>query len=285
MFLILAHYDDPTALAVYQELCARHSATNVAVLTDADLARGISWSYTHLDGAADSTLRWRDGREISSAAINAVFNRLRYLNPASFAALSETDREYAVGETYALVLSWLTSLRCAVVNPASARGMSGAHRSPLEWLKLAGEVGISTRRAQFTTNARLVSPKGFDAFQPPAGASLAQAASFAAIAPAVSGQLPTLFLESVRPEAPQRLLVVGDSVIGELQEMAESCLALARRTGVSLLECFFVRSSARQEDVWRCAGVETHPQLNAAEIAAVVQLLESGLPVHNAAQA
>jgi hypothetical protein len=275
MFLVLTNNDDPTAMAVYRELCARQGADSVALLTDEELSVGTGWSYTHDDNITRTTLRLRDGRSFSSEDITAVFNRLRYLNGAHFVAFDGRDREYAVGEMFALLMSWLTSLKCPVVNPAGVRGFSFSNRTFLEWFKLAGEVDLPTRAAHFTTDARLMSATGFSAFQPLAGMTLAQVANFPAVSSSIVGRAPTVWLEPIRDET-QRLLVVGSAVIGEPKEMAGPCLALAERSDANLMEFIFVRSSMRQEDDWRCGWINPLPQLSDAEVSAVTSFLEAG---------
>ena len=42
-------------------------------------------------------------------------------------------RDYAAAELSALIVSWLAALGGRVLNPASARGFSGAWRSRSEW--------------------------------------------------------------------------------------------------------------------------------------------------------
>ena len=275
MFLVLTNNDDATAMSVYKELCARQGADRVAFLNDKELSVGTGWSYTHDNNITRTTLRLRDGRCVTSDDITAVFNRLRYLDSANFVTFDVRDREYGVGEMFALLLSWLTSLRCPVVNRAGVRGFSYSNRTILEWFKLAGEVGLPTRAAHFTTNARLMSLPGFSAFQPLAGMALSQVANFSPVMSSIVGTAPTVWLEPVRDET-QRLLVIGDVAIGEPKSMAGPCLALAERAGASLMEFIFVRSTTRQEDEWRCGWINPLPQLSDAEISAVTSLLEAG---------
>lgn len=275
MFLVLMNTDDPTALAVYRELCARQGAGHVALLTDEDLAVGTGWSYTHDEKGTRTTIRLRDGRCFASEEVTAVFNRLRYMNGAHFVGFDVRDREYAVGEMFALILSWLTSLKCPVVNPAGLRGFSFSNRSFLEWFKLAGEVDLPTRAAHFTTDARLVSAPGFSAFQPLAGMTLAQVSNFRPVASSIAGRAPTVWLEPIHDET-RRMLVVGGVAIGDPREMAGPCLALAQRSNAGLMEFMFVRSAMRKEDDWRCGWINPMPQLGDAEISAVTSLLEEG---------
>lgn len=274
MFLVLAHSNDNTALAVYRELCARHGQARTALLTDEDLVSGVGWTHLQHGLVSQTVLHLRDGRRVSCDEISAVFNRLRYLNVAHFTTLAGVDREYALGEMSALVLSWLADLKCAVINPPSTLSLNGEHRSLFEWLRLAVDVGLPTRNAHFATNARLISPKNYSAFQPLAGARLTQAVFFTPVQSTLVGQAPMLMLENINAET-QKLLVIGERVFGELQELSSQCLALARRSNTKLLECVFVRSVVRQEKVWRCGWVNSFPELNYEEVAAVVSLLEA----------
>lgn len=262
-------------MAVFMELCARQGADNVALLTDAELSVGMGWSYSHEKNIIRSKMRLSDGRSFTSDEVTAVFNRLRYLNAAHFTTFDDLDREYAVGEMFAFVLSWLTSLKCPVINPAGVRGFSYSNRNFLEWFKLAGEVGLPTRAAHFTTDARLMSAAGFSAFQPHSGMSLAQAANFPPVASSIVGRSPTVWLEPIRDET-QRLLVIGNQVIGEPQELADTCMALAKHTNASLMEFSFVRSALTKEDVWRCGWINPVPQLSDSEVSSVTRLLERG---------
>lgn len=275
MFLVLTHNDDQTAIAVYKELCARQGTSNVGLLTDEDLIAGTGWSYTHAENNIHTRLRLRDGRSFSSDDIKAVFNRLRFLNGAHFGTFDTRDREYAVGEMFALMLSWLTSLKCPVVNPTGVRGFSFSNRTFLEWLKLAGEVGLPTRAAHFTTDARLMFARGFSAFQPLAGMTLSQAANFPAIQSSIVGRAPTIWLGPIRDDT-RRLLVIGSDAIGEPKEMSIRCIELVKRANAGVMEFIFVRSALPNEDDWQCGWINPMPRLSEQEVSAVTSLLEAG---------
>ncbi len=273
MFLILTHNDDPTSVAVFSDLCKRVGEEKVVLLTDEQLVIGTGWSYTQVGKASNTTLRLPDRRSVSSDGISAVFNRLRYLNGAHFASFEEVDRTYAVGEMYALLLNWLTSLQCRVVNPAGLRGFNSSGRSFLDWFKLAGDVGLPVRNAHFTTDARLMPSARLSAFQPLPGMTLAQAAYFPGVASTVLGRAPTVWLQPVGEET-QKLLVVGEDVFGGPREFAKPCLALADRARLSLVEFIFVRSNA--DDAWLCGWINPFPQLSGQEVSAVAKMLENG---------
>ena len=59
------------------------------------------------------------------------------------------DRQYALQELSALVMSWLASLSTPTLNPPDTCGLSGAWRSPAEWALLAGEAGLEATPVVF----------------------------------------------------------------------------------------------------------------------------------------
>src|SRR5215204_2183638 len=104
MFLILAHYGDQLAQRVYELLCSKHGASSTRLLTSDDLAITTRWAL-HQEGSQVRTeMSWSDGR-LSSDAISAVFNRLRFVTLPQFVEADTVDREYAVMEMHAFVLS------------------------------------------------------------------------------------------------------------------------------------------------------------------------------------
>ncbi len=272
MILLLSTYRDETARAVYEALRARQDPPELLWLTDVELLSGVGWSHRQADGVTATTLRLSEGRSVNSTEITAVFNRLSFLNPHYFSAFNEVDRQYAAGEMFALLLSWLASLPCPFINPVGARDLAGGSRSLLGWLQLAGQAGLPTRQAQFATNARLVGPKSYTTYQPTVGAGLSQIALFAPVAPGLAGQNPALLLSTVTQET-RRLLVIGANVWGELPEMAAGCLKLARLSGTSVLECVFARVDGPAPENWLLSAVNPLPSLAPAEASAVAELL------------
>jgi hypothetical protein len=268
MILLLANYGDETARAVYEALRGRADAPELLFLTDRELVSSLGWSQRQADGVTATTLRLSGGRSIETNRLTAVFNRVGYLHPQYFPAFNETDRLYAAGEMFALLLSWLASLRCPVVNPVNVRDLAGGSRSLLAWFQLAGRAGLPTRQAVFTTNARLVAPQPYTAHALADGAALSQTTHFTPLAPGLVGQNPALLLSKVTAET-RRLLVIGDEMRGALPEMAEGCRRLAQLGKTSVLECVF----ARAEDGWLLSAVNPLPRLGMAEAAAVARLL------------
>ena len=281
MFLILAHAEDLTALQVRNALTERHGHTQVRMLTAEDLALSTQWFHQQEERQVKTLLRLADGLLLSSDSIKVVFNRLRYVTMPHFDTAKPVDRDYAVGEMFALLLSWLASLSCPVVNRVSVRGLGGAELGLAEWLLLAGKAGLPTRRLRFTTNSRLFFRKSFVPYVPSEGASLSKAESFQPALVPVLGQSPALFLEPVAEEV-LRVLVVGNKTFPDvISELTGNCLRLARMSGCDLIECFFARPQPSRAIVdrgeeWTFCNANHFPHaLDGREVAAIVEMLES----------
>lgn len=281
MFLILAHAEDPTALQVGNALIERHGHERVRMLTAEDLVLSTQWSHRQEGQQVKTLLRLADGLLLSSDSIKVVFNRLRYITMPHFDTAKAVDRDYAVGEMFALLLSWLASFSCPVVNRASVRGLGGAEISLAEWLLLAGKAGLPTRQLRFTTNSRLFFRKSFVPYVPSEGAHLSKAESFQPASVPVLGKSPALFLEPVAEEV-SRILVVGNKTCPDVKsELTENCLRLARMSGCDLIECFFarpqpLRSIVDKGEEWSfCNANHFRHALDGQEVAAIVEMLES----------
>jgi len=153
MFLVLAHYGDQLARSVYDRLSEKHGADNARLLTSDDLALGTRWALRHEGQRMRTEMHFADGAQLLSDDITAVFNRLRFTTMPNFAESSEEDRDYAVMEMHAFLLSWLAGLKCAVVNHASPRSLGGDARSRAEWLLLAARAGLAAQAMRFATSA------------------------------------------------------------------------------------------------------------------------------------
>lgn len=274
MFLVLAHDQDLTARGVYAELCARHGANEVAFLTDEVLLGRTGWNFLQADGLNHTKIRLVDERWASAQDLRGVFNRLTYLNVTGGPTFSADDRDYFVSEMFALLLGVFSTLPGPVVNPIDVRGLSGAKRSLLEWLFLAGQADLPVRRVQFATSAREVSANGFEVFRPPAGASLLQPHLFKAVEPGIAGRSPALMLEPVVNDH-RRVTIIGDQVVGAVPEVRTGCLKLAEMAKAPLMQCTFSRAKSGPQE-WLCASVDPFPQLTPHEIGLVADLLERG---------
>ena len=208
-----------------------------------ELALAAAWSHRQDGRRVHTLIELADGRRIDSDAIAAVLNRARYTPAPPFPA--HRDREYAVMEIFALLVSWLCSLRCPIANPASARGLAGSERSLLEWLRLASSCRLPTRRMRFTTNGRRFHLAGMQAHQPPVINGRLPGPGLETAVPA--GPRPVLFAEQVGP--PERVLVIGKAVFGGREQAADRFRRLATACDCIILEVGIAPTNDRRESV------------------------------------
>ncbi|HLL76672.1 MAG TPA: hypothetical protein VK421_15565 [Pyrinomonadaceae bacterium] len=275
MFLVLAHHGDPLAARVYERLRARHGATRARLLTADDLALSTRWALRQDGERVETLMSFPDGTRISSAEIAAVFNRLCHAVAPHFAAAPEADRDYALMETHAFLLSWMAALP-RVINPARPRGLGGDVRGVAEWLLLAGRAGLPARGMRFATSARLFPKPAYEAHVPLEGAGLALGSPVRPASRATLGSAPAHFLEPVGEER-RRIVVVGSRAYGDglPPKLADKCLRLAREVGCELAEFSFAR--ATEGSGWRFCGGGSFPfDLPEPETGALVELLEAG---------
>src|SRR5437762_4814688 len=157
-FLVLAEPDDVSAIKVCAELQQRRSPASALFLTSSALSESGGFTHWLSDDRVDSRVRTREGWEIRSDEIGVVLNRLRVVNLRRFGRSKPADREYANMEMFALLLSWLASLPCPVVNAASPAGLSGASHRPVSIQRMAAEAGLPTLHFASTTSTRRFPP-------------------------------------------------------------------------------------------------------------------------------
>jgi hypothetical protein len=110
-----------------------------------ELVHGAGWEHRVDSRRAWTRLTLADGRVIDSDDVQGVLNRLLWVSAEGYAGASEADREYAGGELYALVQSWLASLGRRVINRPTGSGLAGAWRTPCQWRSVAREAGLAIR--------------------------------------------------------------------------------------------------------------------------------------------
>jgi hypothetical protein len=268
MIVILAHREDEVAASVERLLRLRAPAGRVRRLEADELILATTWSQSHREGRTTTTLRFAGESRIDSEEIEVVFNRLDYVAASHFARSAE-DHTYAVAEMSALLLSWLASLRCPVINKPSSRGLAGARRGLTEWMMLALKAGLPVRDSSFTTSSRLFMRRGLVAHAPAGRADGENGYRRQPLAMATLGDSPAFFLESTdRPGA--RAWVIGKAVLGERPGgHDESLLRLSRLSGCDLLEIIFAPAG-------KLCGVNQFPTLLSQEaICAIADLIEA----------
>lgn len=233
--LVLCPIHDRSAVRVYCALRKRLGTDAVELVSGEELALAPRWSHALDSGSVGTELTLADGRQIESDRVGVVFQRIQQLDMPQFEGSKPDDREYAVTEMQALLLSWLAGLSCPVVNRAGPRGLCGADRSRLEWMKLAAAAGLPTRGFELVSEARrfrrpefvphLAVNNGTGADDPPP-----------ILRPELLGRAPVQYLEPVN--GPQRrVLVAGGRCLGlPPGASAEACARLADLSGDHLLE-------------------------------------------------
>ncbi|MGW2746592.1 hypothetical protein [Streptomyces sp. NPDC001450] len=142
MWLVLCAPDDHAALWAYMGLRTRGLQPLELVTSEALILAPRCAHYVE-EGRAAFDITLPDGRTLRSEDVKGVLNRLPEV-PAGLASAdgSSADAHYALTEIGALLLSWLACVAPVAVNRPSARGLSGAWRSPAEWTVLASRAGL-----------------------------------------------------------------------------------------------------------------------------------------------
>ena len=155
MWLILTETHDPCSRWLIDGL-TRRTDRPVLGLTADDLARARHWEHRVEVGRTFSRLRLDSGRDVSSAEVTGMVNRLVRPPAQLLHKVRPEDRTYSAQEWAALCISWLHSFRGPILNPVSPGGLSGPYRHPLEWLVLARRAGLTTTQPRFqsTQSAR-----------------------------------------------------------------------------------------------------------------------------------
>lgn len=265
--VILADEEDLLAIEVMAAL--RRHRCPMTVLTPTQLSLGCEWEH-RLDGTAARTrLRLRaEDREVVPLA---VLNRLP-ASPFFPAALwaSSSDAAYAEAELQALLASWLASVGCVVLGPAR-NGLLSQQLGLFEWLAVARDAGLPVQEIMLANDASASERRGrvmLDPFDP--GRILSRAEAY------VIGRNPVLLAEPLADL--HSAYVVGQDVFDEPErDLAPPLGRLAERTGSTLLECRFGRTSSGR---WVLCGASSTPHdASAALVGAIATVLVSAAQV------
>lgn len=109
------------------------------------------WRYRVND--IDSCIAVADGRKLASYDICGVLNRLPCVFEEDLNRIIPPDRAYVASEMNAFLLSWLTDLRCPVLNRPTPLSLLGPYWHREKWIHTAARLGIpvaaSRRRVVF----------------------------------------------------------------------------------------------------------------------------------------
>jgi hypothetical protein len=270
-FLLLANDGDATAPRVAAALRTRHPADSVALVTMRDLAQADEFTQTVNRLHSHTTIRLRTGVTIDSGDLGVVLNRLRHVAVPQFTQSNQADRDYATMEMYALLISWLMSLRCPVVNRGGSSGLSAVPRSALEWFQFAAAAGLRTPRLSVTSSLRRFAVSDMV----PLGNDVAACGGSSPAFSSIVGPRRGWFLEPVGPRR-RSLYVVGPHVSGDLSpETKLAASRLAATAGVSLARVDFCEALDALRS-WMFVGIDEWPDLVDREsIDAAAALLEN----------
>lgn len=138
MIVILASAPDGAA----RSLAA--SWPEAVVMTPQDLSVA-GWRHDPLQPRNDVAMI--GGVRVACRDIRGVVTRLTRVTPDDLAHVIEEDRGYVAAEMTAFLVSWLSSLRCPVMNPASAVSLAGPAWRRERWLHAAARAGLAAGHA------------------------------------------------------------------------------------------------------------------------------------------
>ena len=231
MLVLLASRHDEVA----HSLAARWAADGVALLTP----RGLSvngWRH-HLGSPSDSAAVI-DGHAVPVEELTGVLTRLWCVGVQDLPHIVPEDREYVSIEMSAFLTSWLSALKCPVLNRPTATCLAGPNWQPEEWAHRAARLGIPIRPIERR------SALGMEPAPPPA------------------------------IEERTTVTVVGNRCLGASDETLRGhARRLAAHAGVGLLDVLFDGDDARA----RFVGVSLWPDIGSPDIAdAILEHLKGG---------
>lgn len=223
--VVLASRTDTPA----QGFARRYAAQGVYLLTPADLSH---CGWYHRVGDIETSMAMIAGQRIAARDIRGVVTRLSAVSENDLEHIVAPDRAYVAAEMQAFLLSWLTALRCPVLNRPAPSCLAGPAWWPAQWTRVAVRLGLHvTTVVQQASFARTLSSTG-----------------------------------TSRPKC-VTVTVVGQRIIGMVDPLlAQQARALATAAGVDLLA---VRFSSRAPSA-TFVGAHLWPNIAVAPIAAAV---------------
>lgn len=126
---------------------ADRSPESVCVMTPRDLSQP---GWRHHVGASGEEWCVVSGQPTRTATLRGVITRIPCVSPADLTHIALADREYVAAEMTAFLASWLTRLRCPVLNRPDATSLMGPNRGRERWLLLAARAGLHPAERRYT---------------------------------------------------------------------------------------------------------------------------------------
>lgn len=138
MLVILASIFDESA----KRLVELWGSLNACVLTCKDISVA-GWSHYLSDSSLSTAVI--NGEKISNDQIDGVLTRLPYVTETELPHIMNHDRSYVAAEMMAFLVSWLSCLKCPVLNQPTPLCLLGPNWSLEQWIYAAAQIGIPVR--------------------------------------------------------------------------------------------------------------------------------------------
>lgn len=154
MWLVVSHPKDTTS----QRLVESWSSGPAAMLTASDLSRP-GWQHFPAGGGRDTLAI--AGRQLPVEAITGVLTRIAAVTEHDLPHIVGEDRHYVALEMTAFLRSWLSGLKCPVLNRPTTTSLMGPGWSAYGWRVMAQRAGLRVaERDGFGADAQLVALVG-----------------------------------------------------------------------------------------------------------------------------
>ena len=269
-YLVLAHPTDETAIAVASMLRQRHGEFAVEFRSPEELLCAAHWDHRVSAAGVETEIRMGDGSLLAGNAPSVIFNRIGFVDPPHFITAAPADRDYARMEMFALLLSWLASPGCPVINRPAPNALAGGVFRPPMWFRLAQISGLPTIRLMATSSTRRFPADRVAARRPDL--------TNTGVCHIDGRQRPNDFSWFSAPLDSDRasFLIVGGRIPEDAPAaLAEPCRRLAQLADTDILRVDFL-ASADSPSGWAFAGANSCPHVaEPKSLLRIVSLLET----------
>jgi hypothetical protein len=260
--LVLANPADDLAVAVAARWRRRHGAEALRIVPLDALLFAPHWEHCVGPEGTSTNVVLHDGTDLGAFAPVVVLNRLVGWSPAFAARWRNVDRAYAQSEMFALLLAWLASLPCPVINRPVPPSLVGLNASTLEWAAHGRAAGLQPLDVVVTSSTRRAAPPA-DSLHRPDLLDLDWAEAFS---PSRVDH-PTAW--SPANAELRQVLVIGEEAHGAPRQVAAACIRLAHACGAELLQISLARTHDETSE-WRFGGANTMPLDVSANLLTVI---------------
>jgi hypothetical protein len=135
MLVVLTYPHDAAA----RTLVDRWRSRGARLMVPRDLSQP---GWRHYVGGCGEEWFVSNGERLRTDVLSGVMTRMPSVRAQDLTHIAREDREYVAAEMDAFLASWLTRLRCPVLNRPVATSLMGPNRSRERWLLLAASAGL-----------------------------------------------------------------------------------------------------------------------------------------------